>query len=304
MRVPFRERATEMGLNQIGYDMGFYQYSDQYGEVIYRELMTSPRQRSEEQHLTDGYITPIMAIFTKRGIAQEEYTYCGVVSDKYQFIGNDVLNERVRQAVREVGMPLLTENVSLSFDLTSMRTELIIQSSQQTPDREDVLPVMVVQNSYNGTKAASLSFGLATYLNSERVVFRFNLGEMRQVHIVDSQTEMTSAVSAYMRVFTENILEMISASFHSTLTDDQMLATLDVIENIGKRRRDEISKVLEEMHPTSEGMPSAWQVFLAITRYSSFEPNLNIKRMLENAAESVLVIPPRMYSVLNQIQSS
>ena len=51
-------------------------------------------------------------------------------------------------------------------------------------------------------------------------------------------------------------------------------------------------------------LPSAWQVFLAIARYSSLEPNLNAKRLLENAAESVLVIPPRMYEVLDQLQSS
>jgi len=62
------------------------------------------------------------------------------------------------------------------------------------------------------------------------------------------------------------------------------------------------------MNQTPEGeevqLPSAWHMFLAIVRYSSFEPNINIKRMLENAAESVLVIPTRMYGVLERLQSS
>jgi hypothetical protein len=129
---------------------------------------------------------------------------------------------------------------------------------------------------------------------------------MRQVHIANSNTEMASAVASYMQVFSGSILEMISNSFRSTLTEDQMLGTLDVIERIGKKRREEISAMLGEMNVESEGegspLPSAWQMFLAIVRYSSFEPNLNVKRMLENAAENVLVIPTRMYEVLERLQ--
>jgi hypothetical protein len=44
-------------------------------------------------------------------------------------------------------------------------------------------------------------------------------------------------------------------------------------------------------------------MFLAIVRYSSMEPNLNTKRMMENVAESVLVIPERMLNVLKQINN-
>jgi len=82
-----------------------------------------------------------------------------------------------------------------------------------------------------------------------------------------------------------------------------MLAVLDVIEQYGKKRRDAISALLEEIQPGG-GLPSAWQIFLAIVRYSSFEQNLNVKRLLENAAESVLVIPARMNEVLERLQTS
>lgn len=304
MRTPFGVRAQEMGLSYNAMKQ-MATYGDQYSDVIYRQMVT---MSGEED--TDSTVIPIQAIFTRgSNNPQGEFIYCGYVSDFYQFMGNDVLNQRVRDAVQEVGMPIMRENPILSFDYTRMRNEMIIQSSQQVPNAGDILPVMIVENSYNGTKAATMSFGIATHVNDERVIFGFSLGQLRQVHIVNSGTEMASAVSSYMQVFTNSISEMITQSFNSTLTPEQMLGTLDMIEKIGKKRREEVSEFLSEMTPpTIEGqeppMPSAWQMFLAIVRYSSFEPNLNIKRLLENAAESVLVIPPRMFEVLEELQSS
>jgi hypothetical protein len=197
-------------------------------------------------------------------------------------------------------MPIMTENTIMSDNLTRMRNEIIIQSSQNIPNAGDVLPVMVVNNSYDGTRAATIAFGIAMNYNNNRVVFAFNLGEIRQVHIESSTTSMSSAVNSYMGVFTEDILDMVTQSFESRLTEDEMLAVLDVIEGYGKKRREAVSALLDEITPES-GLPTAWQIFLAIVRYSSFEPNLNIKRMMENAAESVLVIPPRMYEVLDRL---
>ena len=40
-------------------------------------------------------------------------------------------------------------------------------------------------------------------------------------------------------------------------------------------------------------------MFLAITKYSTIEKNLNVKTMLENIAESVLVIPAQMLALLD-----
>ncbi len=307
MRTTFHERAVGMGLECLE-DKGLYRYSDQYGEVVYRQLTTQFIGLDDPQpHFTDGQVIPLIAIYTRPPVTSLGYMYSGYVSNMYQFIGNDVLNQQIRDAIQEVGMPILVENASLNIDLTRMRNEIIIQSGQNVAEVGDVLPVMIVNNSYNGTKAATVAFGISTYVNRERVIFSFSLGEMRQVHIVNANTEMSSVISSYMEVFNGNITELIQQNFRSRLTEDQMLGTLDVLERIGKKRRKEISKLLQEMNPASEGqdppLPSAWLMFLAIVRYSSFEPNLNIKRMLENIAESVLVIPARMYNVLEKLPS-
>ena len=114
---------------------------------------------------------------------------------------------------------------------------------------------------------------------------------------------MTSAVGAYMGAFTENIVDLIAHNFQTRITEEQMLGTLDLVEAVGKRRREAISKLLEDMQEGEDALPTLWQMFLAIVRYSSLEQNLNAKKMLESAAESVLVIPARMFEVLSRLES-
>jgi hypothetical protein len=303
--TPFNERAEQMGLDVSLANQGLFSYSDRYGEVVYRQLTT---MTGIEDHPTNAQTVPKLAIFTK-GPDADEYEHAGYVSELYKFIGNDVLNERIREGIRSVGMPILTENIIPNSQFTKLRNEIIIQSSQEVANVGDVLPVMIVNNSYDGEKAAKVSFGIATNYSNDRIIFGFSLGEMRQIHIASSTTSMSSVVTSYMQVFSENIIDMITQSFNSQLTENEMLATLDVIEGLGKKRREEVSKLLQEMMPdVVEGqpvpLPTAWQVFLAIVRYSSFEQNLNVKRLMENAAEAVLVIPPRMYEVLEQLSVS
>jgi len=300
MREPFADRAREMGLNIDGASKGLFTYGDQYSQIAYRQLFTG-FENPENAHPTDGMPTPIIAIYT-RPTDDVDFKYVGYVSDFYQFIGNNILCQRVRDSIQSIGLPIVTENPIMSWDHTRLRNEIIIQSSQGTTQAGDIFPVMVANNSYNGTRAATIAFGLSMDYNANRTIFAFSLGELRQVHIENSTTEMRSAVTSYMQVFTENITDLITQNFNNRLSEDDMLSVLDVIEKYGRKRRDAISVLLEELQPAGAGPPSSWQVFLAIVRYSSFEPNLNIKRLLENAAESVLVIPARMNDVLEQLQ--
>ena len=301
--TPFHERAEQMGLNVIGVHKGLFTYEDHYSQIVYRQLYTGFINISEEErHETDGIPTPLIAVYT-RPTSDVEFKYAGYVSEMYKFIGNEVLNQQIRDAIVSIGMPIVTENIIMNDVLTRMRNEIIIQSSQNVPNAGDVLPVMIVNNSYDGSRAATIAFGITMDYDHSKITFAFTLGELRQVHIESSMTSVTSAVNSYMEVFTDNILDMVTQSFESRVTEDEMLTLLDVIEGYGKKRREGISALLDNISPAS-GLPSAWQIFLAIVCYSSFEPNLNIKRLLENAAESVLVIPPRMYEVLDRLQSS
>ena len=304
--IKFEDRASTMGLG-CNDEKGMYSYVDTHGRVMYRTNQTTfLPQEVLNPHETDAFQLPYLSLFTKRNGDDAHWQYCGIVSKIYKFVGNEVINEQVRNSIVGIGLPIIRENTIISYDLTRMRNEIVIQNGVDSPQYGDILPVMIVNNSYDGSRAQSIQFGLSINYNNEVLSFAFKLGEMKQIHIVGATTTLSSDVGNYMEAFTGSILDMINASFNHRLTEEQLFMTLDVVEEIGKKRREGVSKLLTELAPevpegTTPPLPTAWQVFLAVTRYSSFEQNLNAKSLLENAAESVLVIPVRMMDMLEKI---
>jgi len=292
----FAARAEAMGFDISQADKGLFRYADMYCEVIYRQLFTAPHEgEADAAHPTDKLSVPYLGIFI-RPPSNEEFAYVGYVSNMYKFVGNAQLCAPIRESIVGSGNPLLRENPLLSETYTRFRNEIIISSSVNSVIVGDVMPVIIINNSYNGTKAASISFGIATQRDEQYVTFAFQLGQIRMIHIESASINMTTAVTDYVETFRGNISDMISQSMQKHLTEDEMFATLDLVEGLGKRRREIISGHLPET-------VTAWGMFMAIVRYSSFEENLNVKSMLENIAQSVLVIPTRMYEVLERLQS-
>jgi hypothetical protein len=301
-----------MGLDNSADYKGLYTYEDRYGKIAYRSLGAKATEYDDPtpQHPTDSAGTPLIGIWTALPTS-DNYNYIGHVSQIYKFLGNAVLIDRVQNALQAVGTPILRIATHMAADLSSIREETILQSSQSSPQAGDIRPVMIASNSYNGHRAARVGFGIAVD-GGEIIgdtIFGFSMGEMRMVHIESSTTRLTSGINRYMEVFSEHILDMIDMSFNTQITEESMFATLVIIEKFGKKRRNKISEILADLQPAArEGedppLPSVWNVFLAIARYCALEPNLNMKRMLENIAESVLVVPTRMFDVLAELQNS
>lgn len=302
MVTPFEERVQEMNLDESLSYKGMYKYEDQYGEVIYRQLTTMRIENDQHPHETDGMYMNRFAIYCKEANRQS-YLYCGRVSSLYQFIGHDILNQMIRDSVTEAKIQPVIREVFFSNYLAFMRTEFEISSPIKSHASGDLIPIITTTNSYNGTAAAKLSFGLGIIRDDLRLSFAYKLGEITQVHTVTSKTKLVANISEYVNKFQENILETIQMSFEKQLTEKDILMTLEAIERIGKKRRDSVSTLLSDYQKKhKETIPSAWTLFLAIVHYSSNEYNLNIKRIMENAAESVLVIPARMFEMLDRIQ--
>lgn len=309
--TPFNERAQEMGLDISGAHKGLYAYEDRYSKVAYRQLGSGAEPENDPinpPHPTDGQGTSILGIWTAPPNT-DDYTYIGYVSQMYKFVGNEEITGRVVESLEEIGNPILNTTSLILDDFSGIREEIVLQSSLNSPQAGDIHPAMIIGNSYNGQRAATVGFGITIDdVQIDRpTVFGFSLGEMKMVHIESSNTRLSSGINQYLEVFNNDILGMIETSFSSPLTQDQMFTTLDVIEKYGKKRRDKITDILKTLQPLPvDGqppeLPSAWQVFLSITRYCALEPNLNMKRLLENIAESVLVVPTRMYEVLEQLQ--
>ncbi len=304
--ITFDDRAIEMGLT-VQPARGLYEYGDQYSQVRYREFCTFPwAEESGDSDETDGYSAGLLAVFTKPPESEinegnDEWSYVGYVSRLYKFVGNENLVAPIRNSITEIGMPIVNEVPILSLKKTQFRNEMVIQNGVHAAEHGDIFPVMVVKNTYNGEGAQSVQFGLETNHSGYRHMFAFKLGEMRQVHVAGASTVIASLVEDYVQAFSGSVIDMVTESFNITLTEDELFSVLDVLDNIGRKRKDNVAATLNEMTGENQ-LPSAWQVFLAITRYSSLEPNLNVKSLLENAAESVLVIPSRMLDVLEQLE--
>jgi len=302
--MSFEERAQVMGLSNLG--GGCFYYIDRYGEVVYRILttMSSSNFSEELSFLNDlnNFRVPYLALFTRKR-RDVHFKLVAILSDLYKFIGNDTLNQQIRDSVAETGNPILVELPVFSSNFTQMYNMITIQHPSNVPRVGDIFPTLIVRNSYNGTRRATIEFGLSMSevdgLSTRWVGFGFRtkLGTIFQVHVDSSKTFISTAVGVYVSTFSQNIVSLVEDNFNNSLSEDDVLRVLDLVEEIGKRRREGISSILEELSGSS-ATTSSWNMFLAITRFSSREKNLNAKVLLENIAERVLIVPNQMISLV------
>jgi len=286
--LSFPLRAAQMGLTDLGNEC--FEYHDPIGGVIYKHLQTK-----------DNIDVPLYGLFTKPPVDNAEYKYAGYVSDLYQFEGNEVMNNRIRQSIQEIGTPIFREYIYLNPVRTRMSNEILIQHASNIPRVGDVYPQVVVKNTYDGSGAREFLFGFSVLENNSRIFgfgFRNKISKVRQVHNIHSKTSFTSPIGNYVEFFTQNILEIIETNFNTQITEDHLLTVFDTLEAIGKKRRLEVSSYLNKQEGAQV---NAWTLFLAITYFSTIEKNVNVKALLDDIAEKVLVIPVGIQNVLKTL---
>jgi hypothetical protein len=290
--LSFPLRAPAMGLRDLGNDC--FIYDDPIGSVMYKHLQTKV-----------GEDIPLYAVFTRPPVETENFTYTGFVSDLYQFEGNEVMNQKIRDSISEVKIPIFREYVYLNTHRTRMSNEILIQNKTSIPKVGDVFPEIVVKNTYDGSGAREFLFGFSILEEKYRIGFGFKskIAKVRQVHNIHSKTSFSSPISKYVEFFSQNILQIIDANFKTEITEDHLLSVFDMLEQIGKKRRDVVSTYVTEVSKETGGKVNAWTLFLAITYFSTIERNVNIKTLLEDIAEKVLVIPIEIANVIKTLNS-
>ena len=288
MTNKFKENFASMALREVDNDV--YEYIDSLSCVRYKQLETK----------FDGIEVPLLGVFTKPLGDGFEFTYQSVVSQQYKFEGNDVVVNTIKNSLEETAVPLFQEFTMLNSSLTSMSREIIIRNNSQIQQVGDVYPQISIQNTYDGTGAKSIKFGLSIYSDGIRISsfnWKTEIMRMRQIHMHSANTTAIS-VSQYVDTFTQNIGELIQNNMNNQVTEEQLMKTLDLIESIGKKKRVELSELIHSERGESPHLTS-WNIFMAITKYSIAEQNINTKSLLENVVERVLVLPARMTQVLN-----
>lgn len=289
----FAQRALSMNLRDMGNEC--FRYDDPIGSVIYKHLQSK-----------DEIDVPLYAVFTRPPVESEEFTYAGFVSDLYQFEGNEIMNQRIRTSISEVNMPIFREFVYLNNTRTRMSNEILIQNKSSIPKVGDVYPEIIVKNTYDGSGAREFLFGFSILEENRRMGFGFKnrISKVRQVHNIHSKTSFSSPINNYVEFFSQNILQIVEANFNTEITEEHLLSVFDMLEEIGKKRRDIVSKYIAEVTKETNGKVNAWTLFLAITYFSTLERNVNIKSLLDDIAEKVLVIPVEIGNVLKSLNKT
>lgn len=174
--MSFESRIEEMNLTNIG--NGRYFYGDRFGQIIYSKIQTF----SSINMVGSNETLPMIAIYTRRS-TNDNYLFCGIVSNSYKFYGNARLNQEVLNSINSAGQPVLRENTIQSKKLTEFRNEIIIRNAKNIREIGNVYPIIIIENSYAGTKAARFIFGFGILENNivRCIPFR-SMGTIKQVH--------------------------------------------------------------------------------------------------------------------------
>lgn len=290
--MSFRERAASMGFTRIT-DFSYF-YEDRFSNVVYKEIQ--PKDLEGE--------VPGLAIYTSRGDTQ--YQFAGLVSDLYTFVGNETVVGAIENSVNEVGTPILNQLAAMNAPkCTQLCLDMVIRNGNSIPEIGDVYPTVNIWNSYDGTKSAGISFGLMLYEAANQnfmhsMSFRNTLGSFKQIHVANSSTTLSYAIGSYIQNIHENIGQLISENMNNPIDEVSLLTSLDLVEKVGKKKRPEITSYLESL--TNQQRPvTSWDLFLAITKFSTVERNLNSRLLLENIVEKIMVIPAQMLQALPRL---
>jgi hypothetical protein len=284
----FADRFVEMGLSQN--PEGVYTYQDRFGKVQYKKLQTVEKE-----------IIPYLGIFTLPVSATYVTPeFIGTVSELYQFVGHEAVNMKIREMVSEAQTPIFREHAQLSSDIAEMLNSVVIRNAKAVPRFGDIYPQLVVVNSYNGHKAVTVSFGfwMASDRNTYGIALRNKLGTLRQVHLLSSKGKLVSAVSQFVQIFNDNILNTIETNFNNPVSEEDFLSVLDMVEEIGKKKREAVSTYISENVGTSI---NSWNLFNVLCKFSAIEKNLNTRTLIENIAEKVLILPVEFSQMMQKI---
>lgn len=278
-----------MGLE---YRNNAYYYADRYSQVCYKEL----------QSVDDTEKVPILGIYTRRN-SEQNYKFVGISSYRYLFVGNAKIVDSVIESIDESGMATLHENNNFNSKNTWFRSEIVLRNPNSIQHVGDVYPLVNIWNSYDGSSIAKISFGLALNggVAGSFQIFSFSklLGYYSQAHIQGSKSKLTYLIGGYVENLNSNITEFVNMNCNNILSTETVLHTLELIKEMGKRRYLAISNFIAELTESNRPVTS-WDMFLAVSRYTTSEKNLNAKVLLENIVESLMVAPTEMMGHLNR----
>lgn len=268
-----------MGLN---YENNSYTYSDRYSHVCYKQLETVHEKET----------VPVLGIYTKLNEA-DPFKFVGTTSYNYLFVGNSKIVDSIISAISSSNMGISEQVHRFNSRLTWFVTRIVLTNYSTVRNIGDVYPCIDICNSYDGSKIATLSFGVTLNDNKNYMSFRQTLGAYSQKHIQGSKTRLINVIGGQIENINNNIESFVLSNTTNVITTETIVKTLDLVKTMGKRRYDAIHKYIAELISSNRAI-SSWDMFLAISKYTATERNLNARMLLENLIESVVIVPSEM----------
>ncbi len=279
------ENIERLVNNGLVFENDVFKYEDKYSKLFY-ELVETKNSKEE---------IPILALFTAKP-EETSYTYQGIVSHLYHFEGNENIIKEVIGSLNEENTEII-EKCNLNSKLTVMLNEMIIRNNSFSSTDGDVHPMITILNSYNGTNLVKISFGFSILRGdqiSNTLTMRKSFGTIDKIHIKGSVNRFFDNINNYIQIMSGNLLSLIEVNMEKQINEETLLQILDIIDSLGKKRRNQISSSIDEIRQNNNNIISSWDLFIALTKFTTNEGNLNAKILLENIVERFMVIPNRM----------
>ena len=276
------ERLVNSGLI---FENDTFKYGDKYSKLFY-ELVETKNSKEE---------IPILALYTAKPEEEPSYEYQGIVSHLYHFEGNENIVNEVIKSLND-GNAEIIEKCNLNPKLTVMLNEMIIRNNSFPSRDGDIHPMVTIVNSYNGTHLVKISFGfsiLRENVISNTLTMRKSFGTIDKIHIKGSSNTFYDNINNYIQVMSGNLSSLIEVNMEKQINEETLLQILDVIDSLGKKRRELVSNSINEIRQNNNSI-SSWDLFMALSKFTTNEGNLNAKVLLENIVERFMVIPNRM----------
>lgn len=292
----FVNNAEGMGLKERN-DLEGYYYTDRFSSVLYTELFTKNKVK-----------IPLIGVFTGESDENtiENFNFVSVVSNRYNFIGNEIILEKIKQPIIKENT-IFKEKYNLYAKNSIFYGDISVNNKKNISSVGDLYPQLTFTNSYTAKSAVNIYFGFTIIEGEKHSSFYFSkqkMGRIRQIHNINSKTELTSAFGNYVSKFDQGISQMVDMNMNKVLSKDNIHSTLNFLERLGKKRKKMIvSNLFGDVEDTDVLNITVWDLFYTIIRFTSQEKNLNIKLFLEDVVESFLVVPTELLNVIEASQN-
>lgn len=299
-----RKRNLSIGRNPEleALGIGTFYYGDKFANVIYKRLVTLNDSKG-----VDNRLVPACGLFIEPEPEKNlGYEFSSIVSEVYRFVGHENLVEGVKKAVLDSENSIEFEEAIFSIRREKMYYILVIKNPNDEMSREyDVHPTLFLKNSYDGTLSQKITFGLSIKENGnyKAASLRHRFGELKQVHAGVSNTYSTSSIGSFVNTFSNNMLDVITHNKNRPVSFDNLTVLLDILEKIGKNRREGFSTFLNIQTNSQNQVVSAqrnlnfFDLFIALLRFSQEEKTINARLLMDDLIESTLEVPTRMMNL-------